>query len=1679
MGAFGLLFLATRSLAQEPIQVLQGHVPPAIAQGTVRRLSTMAGAETLRLAIQLPLRNQAELSARIRRLYDPSSPDYHHYLSVAEFTERYGPTAEDYAAVAGFARSHGFALGAPPANRLLVNITGTVAQVEEAFHVNMGFYRHPYEDRSFYSPDREPALNLPVPVAHIIGLNSFSSVKKGWKRREAGPNVSEEAEDTFSGTGSGPGGSFLVGDLRAAYYGGTALAGAGQCVGMYELGGYDPADVTASFHGVPYTVPVNNVLIDGAIAGVSPGDDDIEQVMDIVAAIGMAPGMTQVRVYIGPPDAWGDVNVINSMAGENQCKQLSSSYSWSNPDYIQDNGVFQEFAVQGQTFLNCTLDDGSYGTSFPFTYPQDDIWVTAVGGTDLITSGPGGSWVSESAWTQSGGGVSMNGFGIPDWQVPAINSSNGGSPSLRNVPDLAAEGNTDNYLCYTSSGSQGCANGWGGTSIATPRWAGFLALVNQQSVAHGLATVGYFNPLLYSLGMGSGYHEAFHDIVSGNNDCCAQPVYYDAVEGYDLVTGWGSPKGQSTIDASIGASSPSPSFIIQNSPGDLPLAPGSSYSTTLTVSSVNGFAGPVALSAATLPEGVTATFSPATVAVPAKGQAAATVTWTIAARAPLGTGEASLTATSGTVKETVPVTFTVGPPTTLQVSAATLEFGSVPVGATGSGGVVFLDNRGTTMAVFGSDSAVTSNGAFQVTQNNCAPTLLPGKDCQIYLSFAPSASGTTTGTLTISDNASGSPQTVSLVGSGGPGSMTLSAPGLQFGEFPAGTLGNFFQLDVINHTAQTVTFPSPIATSGPFLELDDCLPSLLAGAYCWITEEFQPVALGPATGNVTVFNSATNAPLTATLSGFGGAHTVMLYPPVNVIRNYPPKGGVTFGYQTEGVPSVPQLVTLFNGTSKALSISHISASGNFAETNNCASPLAVYASCIIQVTFTPAAPGAAAGTLAVVDSDSTSPQTLALSGTGIVASDGTITINPSSYDYGNVPTNNWTNWQSFTLTNNGTQPVTIQNASATGPFSSYKTCVGTLAPGANCSFAANGITGVLGKVNGELLITDSAGNHFVPLSLTGVPQTVSLSPVSLNFGYQTPNTRSASQPVTLLNNLPNNLVITSVSTTGPFTETNNCGGKLSAWGQTCTINVTFSPTANGTASGTLSVTDTNSNTRQTVALTGIGGVPPGFSLSATSASVAASETGASTVTVTIANGYNTPVTFTASGLPSGVTASFNPASLAGPGTSTLTFTATSAAPVGAYTITVTGTPSSGAVKTTTLSLAVNPVPSFALSATSACVSRGSTGASTVAETIVSGYNQNVTFTVSGLPSGVTASFSPASLAGAGTSALTFTATSAAPVGAYTITVTGTPSSGAAHTSTLTLAVSASPCFLLYAAGAAVTTGSTGVSTVTETVSGGYSNNVTFTASGLPSGVTASFSPASLNGAGTSALTFTATPAAAVGAHTITVNGTPSSGAAQTITLTLTVNPPFALSATGATVATGAAATSTVTETTSNGYNTKVALTASGLPSGVTAAFSPASLTGAGTSMLTFTAAPAAAPGTYTITLTGTPLTGRANSTTLILTVNNISSSGNFTAADQFTYTSSFSSKAGNLHATLAASPGTTWRFSLINVGTNSGVTEVDGSAPLSISLSVPAGTYEFFVEVTSGSGAWTISGIHP
>ena len=147
------------------------------------------------------------------------------------------------------------------------------------------------------------------------------------------------------------------------------------------------------------------------------------------------------------------------------------------------------------------------------------------------------------------------------------NSSNGASTTIRNLPDVAAEGNFDNYLCDQGS----CSGTWGGTSFAAPRWAAFLALVNQQVVANGGSTLGFVNPAIYSIGFGSSYTSDFHDITSGNNNN-GKGKSYNAVTGYDLVTGWGSPIGQNLINALAGAATPS--FTLSDSPSSVTITQG-------------------------------------------------------------------------------------------------------------------------------------------------------------------------------------------------------------------------------------------------------------------------------------------------------------------------------------------------------------------------------------------------------------------------------------------------------------------------------------------------------------------------------------------------------------------------------------------------------------------------------------------------------------------------------------------------------------------------------------------------------------------------------------------------------------------------------------------------------------------------------------------------------------------------------------------------------------------------------------------------------------------------------------------------------------------------------------------------------------------------------------------------
>jgi hypothetical protein len=316
----------------------------------------------------------------------------------------------------------------------------------------------------------------------------------------------------------------------------------------------------------------------------------------------------------------------------------------------------------------------------------------------------------------------------------------------------------------------------------------------------------------------------------------------------------------------------------------------------------------------------------------------------------------------------------------------------------------------------------------------------------------------------------------------------------------------------------------------------------------------------------------------------------------------------------------------------------------------------------------------------------------------------------------------------------------------------------------------------------------------------------------------------------------------------------------------------------------------------TIKFPNCGGPPPAdFSITAspTSVTVAAGSQGTSTITTTALNGFNSAITLSASGMPSGVGVSFSPNPIAAPGTgtSTMTITVASTTAAGNYPLTVTG--AGGTTQhTATVTLTVTNTSTFTISASpsSLTIGRGNNGTSTITTTAMGSFNSSIALTISGLPSGTTASFSPSTIPapGTGTSTLTINVGSNTRTGTYTLTVKGN-GGGVQKTTTISLTVTA-PDFTLSASPTSetISRGSAATYTVTLGAQGGFSGTVSLSASGCPSHSTCSFSPSSVTPPGTSTFTVQTTSQTTVKSYSITIKGTSGSlSHSQSVSLTVT------------------------------------------------------------------------------------------------------------------------------------------------------------------------------------------------
>jgi subtilase family serine protease len=543
-----LLFaLAARPAAR---QALKGTLHDAVKG--LKAVDRLPGAQILHLAIGLPLRHRDALTNLLSQLYDRNSPSYHQYLNAEEFAASFGPADTDYQALIQFAKASGFSITGTHSNRMVLDVTGSVANIEKCFHVNLLVYPHPTEPRNFYAPDTEPAVDLDVPVLHIAGLDNYviphpMSIHSGPEPRPPGAKPNN---------GSGPLGDYIGLDFRDAYVPGVSLTGAGQSVALVEFDSYYPGDITNYFNlaGSGLTnesVTLSNIVLDGLSGPPGPANDEVA--LDIEMAISMAPGLSTVYVYETPDSTSYADDIFNHIATDNLAKQISSSWSgFDDPTIEQD---LQEFIAQGQSFFIASGDFGAYApVKNTVVQPVDNPYATAVGGTTLSTSGPQGAWVSETTWNWfttigsphgSGGGISPN-FAIPVWQQGMDMSANQGSTNFRNLPDVAMVADAL-YIEDDNGGGQSV----GGTSAAAPLWAGLMALVNQQNALLGQPPTGFLNPALYDIGRGPNYLNCFHDITTGNNTNFNILGKYFATNGYDLCTGWGTPNGSNLITALV------------------------------------------------------------------------------------------------------------------------------------------------------------------------------------------------------------------------------------------------------------------------------------------------------------------------------------------------------------------------------------------------------------------------------------------------------------------------------------------------------------------------------------------------------------------------------------------------------------------------------------------------------------------------------------------------------------------------------------------------------------------------------------------------------------------------------------------------------------------------------------------------------------------------------------------------------------------------------------------------------------------------------------------------------------------------------------------------------------------------------------------------------------------------
>ena len=497
----------------------------------------MPDSASLRLELVFKLRNEAAFEQCLASLSNPTSPNYRHFLNPNTL-EPYVPTPGQKESVANFLKKQGFTVTNGP-SPIVLELTGTVGTITRTFGTRLSLYLQ--GSNSFFSTDSDPRMpqSLGTLVTAITGLDNFTVIRpaefpcgsSGWPDCPKGVQVGYGLSNLYS----------------------LGHDGTGQTVAVVDMPGDPNIQTAMNRYNGNYSYALPNTVLSIVYPEGPPSTYDpawaAESAMDVEAVHSAAPGAKIVLLYNSNTDP-DLMNAVDYVASQNLAQIVSNSWSYActsgpcsdtqlTPGLV--SSVDDRLAIDsamGLTILFASGDQGAKpdGSNLGTEFPASDPNVLAVGATDLTLVGCGpitcSAYGSEAGASISGGGYSGN-FTEPSWQISAIGTQPG-----RAVPDVSMLGNSPDFWVYStlanacSGGSGGGWFGCAGTSLSTPLWGGFLAVVLQ---IRGGGYLGNVAPLLYQLAHSSSYSFDFHDVTTGSNGM------YSAGIGWDPVTGLGTP----------------------------------------------------------------------------------------------------------------------------------------------------------------------------------------------------------------------------------------------------------------------------------------------------------------------------------------------------------------------------------------------------------------------------------------------------------------------------------------------------------------------------------------------------------------------------------------------------------------------------------------------------------------------------------------------------------------------------------------------------------------------------------------------------------------------------------------------------------------------------------------------------------------------------------------------------------------------------------------------------------------------------------------------------------------------------------------------------------------------------------------------------------------------------------